>query len=147
MIISVALNAVFLLGTWRYSQLRLGDDRTPLTAETFDDFFVKQAKEWKILDEDVKRVRSVVDEAIEQVFKNAQGPVEIRVGSDSFDVSVGLKYVGNLPALPDARPKREMVEEQSFVSGLTGYLSGLHADRVERSAKGEECEIKLLFRV
>ncbi|HEY5778619.1 MAG TPA: solute carrier family 23 protein [Terrimicrobiaceae bacterium] len=146
-IVSVALNAIFLLGTWRYSQLRLGDDQTPLTAETFDDFFVKQAKEWKIPEEDVKRVRSVVDEAIEQVSANAQGPVEIRVGSDNFDVSVSLKYVGNLPALPDARPKREMVEEQSFVSGLTGYLSGLHADRVERSAKGEECEIKLLFRL
>ncbi len=36
-----------------------------------------------------------------------------------------------------------MVEEQSFVSGLTGYLSGLHADRIERSARGEACEIKL----
>jgi hypothetical protein len=43
--------------------------------------------------------------------------------------------------------KREMVEEQSFVNGLTGYLSGLHADWVERSAKGEDCEIRLLFRL
>lgn len=76
-----------------------------------------------------------------------KGPVEIRVGSDSFDVKVVLRYVGNLPSLPDARPKREMVEEQSFVSGLTGYLSGLHADRIERSAKGEECEIQLFFRL
>ena len=66
-VISVVLNAIFLPGTWRYSQLRLGGDRTPLTAETFDDFFVKQAKEWRIPEEDVKRVRSVVDEAIEQV--------------------------------------------------------------------------------
>jgi hypothetical protein len=40
-----------------------------------------------------------------------------------------------------------MVEERSFVSGLTCYLSGLHADRIERSAKGEQCEIKLLFRL
>ena len=30
---------------------------------------------------------------------------------------------------------------------LTGYLSGLHADRIERSAKGEACEIKLFFRL
>jgi hypothetical protein len=95
----------------------------------------------------LKTVRSVVDEAIEFVAANAQGPVEIRVGSDSFDVTVALNYTGNLPALPDAWPKREMVEEQSFVSGLTGYLSGLHADRIERSAKGEACEIKLLFRL
>jgi hypothetical protein len=36
--------------------------------------------------EDVKRVRSVVDEAIELVAANAQGLVEIQVGSDSFDV-------------------------------------------------------------
>jgi NCS2 family nucleobase:cation symporter-2 len=146
-IASVTLNAIFLLGTWRYSQLRLGDDGSPLTAKAFDDFFVEQAKDWRIPVEEVKRVRSVVDEAIEQVSASAQGAVEIRVGSDSFDVKVTLKYAGNLPALPDARPKREMVEEQSFVSGLTGYLSGLHADRIERSARGEECEIRLLFRL
>jgi hypothetical protein len=40
-----------------------------------------------------------------------------------------------------------MIEEQSFVSGLSGYLSGLHADRIERSAKGEDCEIKLVFQL
>jgi hypothetical protein len=38
-----------------------------------------------------------------------------------------------------------MLEEQSFVHGLTGYLAGLHADRVDRSAKGDACEIALLF--
>ena len=146
-ITSVILNAIFLLGNWRYGQLRVGEHGSAVTAKTFDDFFLKQASEWKLPAEDVKRVRSVVDEAIEQVSANAQGPVEIRVGSDSFDVKVALKYVGNLPNLPDARPKREMVEEQSFVNGLTGYLSGLHADRIERSAKAEECEINLLFRL
>lgn len=45
----------------------------------------------------------MVDEAIEVVAANAQGPVEIRVGSDSFDIRVALKSTGNLPALPDAR--------------------------------------------
>ncbi len=89
----------------------------------------------------------MADEAIELAAPNAQGPVEIRAGSDSFDVSITFTYTGNLPALPDARAKREMVEEQSFVSGLNGYLSGLHADRIGRSAKGEACEIKLLFRL
>jgi xanthine permease XanP len=146
-IASVSLNAIFLAGTWRYSQLRLGGDGAPLSAAAFDDFFIRQAKEWKIPEEDARRVRAVVDEAIELAGPNAQGPVEIRAGSDSFDVSITLVYAGNLPALPDARPKREMVEEQSFVSGLNGYLSGLHADRIERTAKGEACEIKLLFHI
>ena len=66
---SVVLNAIFLAGTWRYSQLRLGGDRSPLSAETFNDFFGKQAK---------VRVRRKtcdrsVDEAIELVAVNAQG--------------------------------------------------------------------------
>jgi xanthine permease XanP len=146
-IVSVALNAVFLLGTWRYSQLRLGGGGTPLTSVSFNDFFGKQAAEWKIPADDVLRVREVVDQAIERVAASAQGPVYIRIGSDTFDVTVTLTYTGSLPNLPDARPKRDLLEEQSFVSGLTGYLSGLHADRIEQSGKGEECEIKLLFRL
>jgi NCS2 family nucleobase:cation symporter-2 len=146
-VVSTALNALFLLGTWRYGQLRLGADGTPLTAASFDSFFDQQASEWKIPAADVQRVREVVDQAIEHVAAKTQGPVRIQVGSDSFDIRVTLNYTGNLPNLPDARPRVDLVEEQSFVSGLTGYLSGLHADRIERSAKGEECEIKLLFRL
>jgi xanthine permease XanP len=146
-VVSTILNALFLLGTWRYGQLRLGGDGAPLTAASFDSFFDKQASEWKIPAADVQRVRGVVDQAIEHVAANAQGPVRIQVGSDSFDIRVTLNYTGNLPNLPDARPRAVLVEEQSFVSGLTGYLSGLYADHIERSAKGDECEIKLLFRL
>jgi hypothetical protein len=45
-VVAVALNGRFLLGTWRYSQLRLGTDSTP--AVTFDVFFEKRARESKI---------------------------------------------------------------------------------------------------
>ena len=146
-VVAVPLNALFLLGTWHYSQLRLGTDTTPATTGSFDVFFEKQAKEWKIPGEDAARVRSVVDTAIEYVTANANGPVELQIGSDTFDIVVTLRYSGNLPTLPDARPRKEMVEEQSFISGLSGYLSGLYADRVERIANGEQCEIKLLFQL
>jgi xanthine permease XanP len=146
-IVAVPLNALFLLGTWHYSLLRLGATATPISAGAFNVFFEQQAKEWKIPADDVARVRSVVDTAIEHVAANANSAVEIQIGSDTFDISVSMRYTGNLPSLPDASPKKDMVEEQSFVSGLTGYLSGLHADHIERSAKGEQCEIKLLFRL
>jgi xanthine permease XanP len=146
-VVAVPLNATFLLGRWRYSCLRLGTGSERATASSFDAFFEKQAKEWKISAEDVMRVRTVVDAAIEDVAANANGPVELNLGSDSFDVMVTLRYSGNLPPVPDTSPKKVMVEEQSFVSGLSGYLSGLHADRIERSAKGEDCEIKLIFQL
>src|SRR5215467_12476683 len=102
-VVSTILNALFLLGTWRYSQLRLGADGAPLTATSFDSFFDKQASEWKIPAADVQRVRGVVDQAIEHVAASAQGPMRIQVGSDSFDITVTLNYTGNLPNLPDAR--------------------------------------------
>ena len=44
-VVSVPLNALFLLGTWRYSQLRLGTGTEAATAGSFDVFFEKQAKE------------------------------------------------------------------------------------------------------
>ncbi|HTZ58001.1 MAG TPA: solute carrier family 23 protein [Acidobacteriaceae bacterium] len=146
-VVAVPLNALFLLDAWHYKLLRLGDDGAPVTPGSFDIFFKKQAREWKIPAEDAERIRSVVDTAIEYVTASANGPVDLQIGSDDFDIVVTLRYMGNLPSLPDASPKTVMVEEQSFVNGLTGYLSGLHADRVERSAKGEQCEIKLLFRL
>jgi xanthine permease XanP len=146
-VVAVPLNAVFLLGAWHYSYLRLGTGAEPATAASFDAFFEKQASEWKISTEDTVHVRSVVDAAVEDVAANANGPVELSLASDSFDLTVTLRYRGNLPPLPDSSPKKLMVEEQSFVSGLSGYLSGLHADRIERSAKGEHCEIKLVFRL
>jgi xanthine permease XanP len=145
-VVAVPLNALFLLGSWRYSQVRLGADSKPITPALFDAFFDKQAKEWKIGVDDARAVRSVVDAAIDDATPCASGPIDIEVASDSFDLKVTLRYNGNLPPLPDARPNRDMLEEQSFVNGLTGYLAGLHADRIDRSAKGEACEIALLFR-
>jgi NCS2 family nucleobase:cation symporter-2 len=146
-VVSVALNALFRLGTWDYSQLRLGTDGTPLTAAAFDRVFAARAREWKIQDDDARRIRAVVDQAIEAVVPHAQGPVQLRLGSDSFDVTIQLSYTGNLPSLPDSAIGNDPVEEQAFVAGLTGYLSGLHADRMARNARDDQCEIALVFRL
>jgi xanthine permease XanP len=146
-VVAVPLNALFLLGSWRYAQVRLGADSKPVTRASFDTFFDKKAKEWNIEPDDVRRARSVVDAAIDDVTPNASGPIDIEIASDAFDLKATLRYRGNLPPMPDARPRRHMLEEQSFVNGLTGYLAGLHADRVDRSANGDACEITLLFRM
>ena len=146
-VVAAPLNALFLLGSWRYSQVRLGADSKPITPASFDAFFEKQVKEWKIGADDARRARAVVDAAIDDVTPSARGPIDVEVASDAFDLKVTLRYSGNLPPLPDVHPRREMLEEQSFVNGLTGYLAGLHADQVNRSAKGDACEITLLFRM
>jgi hypothetical protein len=58
-----------------------------------------------------------------------------------------LPYRGSLPYLPSQRVRMDMVEEQAFISGLTGYLSSLNADRVEPTVRDGRCELKLVFRV
>ena len=146
-VVSVALNALFRVGTWRFGELRMGIDGTPLSAATFDKFFQQEAAAWKISAADVLRIRTVVDDAIQHVMPSAEGPLSIALGSDTFDVIVTISYTGNLPNLPGSRPSGDLVEEQSFVSGLTGYFSGLHADWIDRSAKGDQCELKMLFRM
>lgn len=146
-VVAVSLNALLRLGAWQYSQLRLGTDATPLTAAAFDSFFAARAKEWKLQDEDATRIRAVVDQAIESVLPEARSPVQLRMGSDAYDIEVVLTYTGNLPNLPDRKICCDPVEEQAFVAGLTGYFSELHADHMERSAKEDSCEIKLLFRL
>jgi xanthine permease XanP len=147
MVVSAVLNALFRLGTWRYGQLRLGSGEVPLTADAFDAAFARTALDLSIPAGDADRIRAVMDQAIEHVSANADGPIAITIGSDTFDVVVELSYTGSLPNLPDPRPRGDMVEEQSFVAGLTGYLSGLHADRVDSSATGDQCRIRLVFRL
>ena len=68
---------------------------------------------------------------------------------NGIDVTTRYAVLLGCPAIcgrSGHKSEEVMVEEQSFVSGLYVYLSGLHADRIERSAKGEDCEIKLVFR-
>ena len=116
-------------------------------AASFDAFFEKQAKAWNIPARTPRGCARWSTPTIEDVAATCRRPGRNPDGErHSFDIEVTLRYTGNLPALPDARPRKHMVEEQSFVSGPSGYLSGLHADRIERSAKGEQCEIRVLFR-
>jgi NCS2 family nucleobase:cation symporter-2 len=78
-IVAAPLNALFLLGSWRYSQVRLGADSKPITPASFDAFFEKQVKEWKIGADDARRARAVVDAAIDDVTPSAEGPSTSRL--------------------------------------------------------------------
>jgi xanthine permease XanP len=69
-LVSVLLNALFLLGTWRVTEVRLGADGAALSPAAFDAFFSERAAEWKLEADDVQRIRAVVDDAIERVSAN-----------------------------------------------------------------------------
>jgi hypothetical protein len=78
--------------------------------------------------------------------EHVQGPINAAFSYDDFELVVTLEYDGTLPYIAsDEDPGREMVEEQSFAIGLSGFLSGVFPDRMERSADGKRCRFRLTF--
>ena len=61
---------------------------SPLTAAAFDAAFARTALDLNIPAGDVDRIRTVMHQAIELVSANADGPLTITIGSDTFDVVV-----------------------------------------------------------
>jgi hypothetical protein len=105
-VVAVPLNALLLLGAWRYSILRLGTSSEPATAGSYDAlFYSEKGAGNRKFPADGMGARSVVDAVIEDIVANANGPVGLQVGSDSFDVLVTLRDHGNLPPLPDVCPE------------------------------------------
>ena len=74
--------------------------------------------------EDVKRVRSVLDEAIELVAPKAQGPAEIQAGSDSFDVRIALKYTGICLLCPMLGPSGSWSKSKASSAGSLDISPG-----------------------
>ncbi|HRI12653.1 MAG TPA: solute carrier family 23 protein [Verrucomicrobiota bacterium] len=146
-IAATGLNLVFLVGRWRYRSLRLAPGQE-LSPRQLDDFLTGRAKEWKLRADDLERILATTRDALEHIGPTATDFILIETGFDDFDVSVLFKYRGALPTLAgNARPQREMVDEQSFVIGLSGCLAGVAADRIQSSVDGDMCQVRLLFRI
>lgn len=144
---AVGLNLIFMLGRWRYDSISLTEGAP---GETLNAFLQRQASAWKLPQVEADRIASVVKDVLRQIHSNRRDGSEIglRVGFDDFDVRVRMTYEGSLPALSAHRmPRGDLVEEQSFAAGLSGYLSSVEADRIDTRATGERCEVSLLFRV
>jgi xanthine permease XanP len=77
----------------------------------------------------------------QEAARNAMGLAMISVAFLTVLQSLRLGPVGSGYLCPP------VVSAIYLPSGLTGYLSGLYADRIDQSAKGEECDVKLLFRL
>jgi NCS2 family nucleobase:cation symporter-2 len=147
--IAFLLNLVFLLGRWRYSGMQIEIHDREVSRQQFEQFLASEGKGWKLATADIARIGTVVGDLLDQIATDglAEDSVAIRAGWDEYDVTISIRYRGALPHIADARPKKSYVEEQAFISGLSGYLSGIHADRIESSAKDGQCSLKLTFRI
>jgi len=143
------LNLVFLLGRWRYGRVQIEIQDREVSRSQLEQFLALEGKAWKLPAAETARIGAVVGDLLDQIAADglADNSISIRAGWDEYDVTISLRYRGALPHITDPRPKKAYVEEQAFISGLSGYLSGIHADRVESSVKDNSCQLRLTFRI
>lgn len=67
---------------------------------------------------------------------HADGPLTASVSYDDLDLAIALSYKGTLPYVAsEQRLPAGMVEEQIFAVGLSGFLSAVFPDRLDKLAK------------
>jgi hypothetical protein len=115
------------------------------------DVMKRSARGWKIEAETVERALVVVEQTLHLVQDGrlADGPITIKIAYDEVTLTVMLEYRGDLLTTPAHRPVTEenLVEEQPFVKGLSGFLIGVYPDRVRTSADDGRCRVVLVFDV
>lgn len=147
--VAFLLNLLFLIGRWRYGDVQIEIHDREVSRSQLEQFLASEGRAWKLPAADTARIEAVVGDLLDQIAADglAEGPVSVRAGWDEYDVTISIQYRGALPHITDARPKKNYVEEQAFISGLSGYLSGIHADRIESSVKDSQCKLELTFRM
>jgi NCS2 family nucleobase:cation symporter-2 len=143
---AVGLTLLFRLGIRRHEAIVLAKSDDSLA--NLAAFLRERGKSWKIGQDVVERAASSAAQAFVHI-KDAhllEGPITMAATYDDVDLVVELEYDGSLLSLPDlGGVSRDFNEEESFSYGLTLFLSGVYADRVEASSKGRLARIRLYF--
>ncbi|MGB5737359.1 MAG: solute carrier family 23 protein [Thiohalocapsa sp.] len=148
---AVLANLLFLIGRKRTEVITLsGPTDIDLEGSRPVQAIEQQGAAWDVPRDVLTRAKTTVSDLLDLIAagSSAEGPIDLRLSYDDFELTVLMTYQGVLPSLTsDQKPTREMLEEQSFAVGLTGFLSALQADRIDRQAHGSACSLKRVFNV
>jgi NCS2 family nucleobase:cation symporter-2 len=77
-----------------------------------------------------------------------EGDLHVSLVKEQVDVIVNFRYLGSLPKIRfDDDRERMMIEETSYVVGLSQFLVEIFADHVKTSVRDTSCSISLSFHV
>jgi len=150
MIAAIALNPIFQLGLRRTARLVLEVGGQPEAGDAaLAPVMARSAKTWKIAPGVAARAVDAAERTIHLIRDGrlADGPIAVKVSFDETTLQIALEYRGDLLSLPAHRPVSEdnLVEEQPFVKGLSGFLVDVYPDRVRTSADDGLCRVTLAF--
>lgn len=149
MVSAIVLNLLFHIGVRRTARVVLEVAGEPVGDATLNDAIRRLAKTWHVDADVAELARTVAGRALHFIQDGhlADGPIATRLAFDEITFTIDIEYSGDLLGMPSQRPVSDenLVEEQPFVTGLSGFLVGLYADRVRATSNDGKCRISLIF--
>ncbi|MCC6712596.1 MAG: purine/pyrimidine permease [Candidatus Dadabacteria bacterium] len=148
LISSIILVLIFRLGI-RKTEVFVGGDMAP-TLDSLVRFLKANEKKWRLDDEVIQHARTTVEEIVNHLNEAglASGPIRLEASYDEVFLEITIDYKGTLLALPGVGVhKRHLLEEDAFVHGIKGFLTGVYPDKIETSSRKDDVKIRLFFSV
>lgn len=133
---ALALNAVFRIGV--RSRVTLMFDPGVDSPDDIRSFLEQQGAKWGARRDVIERAIFGTAQAIESIAENSRldGPVQIEVSFDEFNLDLKLSYRGDEFLIEDRRPTDEEIRESDDgIRRLAGFLIQRNADRVRSSRR------------
>jgi len=111
-------------------------------------FMQKQGGLWGAMPDVISRASAAINETLEaaDVKAAAQGPLQVAVSFDEFNLDVEITYTGMPMVIPQSRPSEEdILASPDGLAQLSLFLIQQSADKVESHHKNGLCHIKLHY--
>ncbi len=143
---AIILNLFMRIGISRTARMELvpGID----SSDKIFTFMEKQGSLWGAMPDVIDRAAAAINETFEaaEAKSAAQGPLQISVSFDEFNVDVEILYRGKIMVFTDVKPsEEEIIHSPEGIAKLSLYLIHKNADRVESFAENGHCHIKLHY--
>jgi xanthine permease XanP len=144
---AIILNLFLRIGiakTSRINELVPGVD----SSDKIFTFMQRQGSLWGAMPDVIFRAASAINEIFESAASAsiAQGPLQVDVSFDEFNLDVEITYTGIPLTFPDSVPsEEEMLTSPVGTRKLSGFLIRKNADRVESDVKDGLCRIRLHY--
>ena len=145
------LSAILLNLLFRIGIAQRASQPVPPDSDAYDfsqEFLKRQGDLWGARREIVQRAVQASSEALEtlrsqEMFK---APPEMTASFNEFDLDVTLTWHGKPLATPDERPSLDdILEDESNVSLMAGFLIRRYADQVTHRSHGQQQRLTLHF--
>jgi len=146
-LVALALNLVFRLGIRR--TLTMTVEPETLDLQEVANFIERAAGAWGARRDVATRVQFAVQQAVEAIVAHCRidGPVNVAMSFDEFDIDAAIAYDGVALELPDAPPSQsELLESDDGLRRMAGFLVRRQADKAASTIDRGTTVLRLNFR-